>query len=626
MITLAENNPNREKNEAAPSPVGFKNIPAFEKPIELEIDGKIPSWINGVMYRSGAGRYNILLENGDTFHVGHPFDGLAMLHRFEISGEDQSIRYNSRHTSHGVERRIGKRDPTLLTFGPDPCKTIFGRIQSIYHHISKLGSNAALQENDPEFEMVNVTVTPNFPLGEKLEEETGVKRGEAVVVKRDANTLQVVDKDTLKPIKMFTYGHVSEQLNGQLCASHHQYDEETDEYVNFMVKLGPIPSFQTFSLGPYLPLPADEKENMSKPDVRLHQPIWRHLGAWKTLEALKPSYIHSFSMTKNYIIIPNFPYYYSFGGLSAIYYSCAYQTFYWDETRHTLFHVIDRHTGYHVATYEADPCFSFHTANAWDEDVELPGGRKERVIFMDYCTYENTDIIDASFELGKSPSGKLDLDLVQPACFIKNTDGKKEHKISPSQFRRYRLGQVPVSQPGAETWSSSWSNLNISSFTKYNKRRVASYTVIGYDIEMPRFNPKHNLRKYRYCWGLCESRFAPPYASGGAIVNGLIKLDLDQPYLGPNTDEASPAKIWDYPGCSCAEPIFVPSPEGINEDDGVIMSIVNTVEKDGSESCFLLILEAASMKEVARTTLGKFNAVTLHGSFTDKYGKGIAVN
>lgn len=58
MITLAENNPNREKNEAASSPVGFKNIPAFEKPIELEIHGKIPSWINGVMYRSGTYNYS----------------------------------------------------------------------------------------------------------------------------------------------------------------------------------------------------------------------------------------------------------------------------------------------------------------------------------------------------------------------------------------------------------------------------------------------------------------------------------------------------------------------------------------------------------------------------------------
>ena len=145
----------------------------------------------------GSGRYNVLLDNGDTFHIGHPFDGLAMLHRFEISGEEQSVKYNSRHTSHGVERRIGQRDPTLLTFGPDPCKTIFGRIQSVYHHISKFGANAALQENDAEFDMVNVTVTPNFPLGADLEQETGVKRGEGLVVKRDANTLQVVDPETL---------------------------------------------------------------------------------------------------------------------------------------------------------------------------------------------------------------------------------------------------------------------------------------------------------------------------------------------------------------------------------------------------------------------------------------------
>lgn len=428
---------------------------------------------------------------------------------------------------------------------------------------------------------------------------------------------------------MFTYGHISEQLQGQLCASHHQYDEETDEYVNFMVKLGPLPTFQTYSLGPYLISPPGEKEELPPPEPRLHQPIWRHLGAWKTLEPLKPSYIHSFSMTKNYIIIPNFPYYYSFGGLSAIYYSSAYQTFYWDETRHTLFHVVDRHTGNHVATYEADPCFSFHTANAWDEEVELPGGRYERVIFMDYCMYENTDIVDASFELGKTPTGKLDLDSVKPARFVfdKLTDKKQEHQIAPAQFRRYRLGNVPVPKPEAEKWTPSWSNsiFNFKKATAFNKRRVASYTVIGHDLEMPRINPTYNLKPYRYCWGVCESRHAPSYASG-AVVNGLIKLDLNQPYLGANTDEASPSKIWDEPGCSCAEPIFIPNPEGTEEDDGVVMSIVNTTLKNGSESCFLLILDAASFQEIARTTIGAFNAVTLHGSFVDKTGRGVVVN
>ncbi|KAI8333229.1 putative carotene oxygenase [Blakeslea trispora] len=627
MLTPACENPNAKVGEAAPSPVGFKNIPATESPKTIMLDGYIPEWIEGVMYRSGSGRYNVLLDNGDTFHIGHPFDGLAMLHRFEIDGKTQTIKYNSRHTSHGVERRIGERDPTLLTFGPDPCKTIFGRMQTVYHHISKFGTNAALQEHDPEFDMVNVTVTPNFPLGEALEKETGVKRGEAVVVKRDADTLQLVDSESLKPLKMFTYNHVSKKLQGQLCASHHQYDEETDEYVNFMVKLGPFPTFQTFTLGPYLPHP-EQKEQVPAPEARLHQPIWRHLGAWKTMEALKPSYIHSFSMTKNYIVIPNFPYYYSFGGLSAIYYSSAYQTFYWDETRHTLFHVIDRHTGHHVATYEADPCFSFHTANAWDEEVELPGGGKERVIFMDYCMYENTDIVDASFELGKTPTGKLDLDKVQPARFRfdKLTDHKTEHQIAPSQLRRYRLGRVPVAKPDADKWSPSWSDsFNFGKWTQFNKRRVASYTVIGHDIEMPRFNPRYNLKPYRYCWGVCESQHAPSYASG-AVVNGLIKLDLNHPYLGPNTSEESSAKIWDQPGCSCAEPIFIPNPDALEEDDGVVMSIVNAVLEDGSESCFLLILDAATMKELARATLGNFNAVTLHGSFVDKHGRGIAVN
>ncbi|KAI8336728.1 putative carotene oxygenase [Chlamydoabsidia padenii] len=618
MITLAQDNPT--PGQPAPSPVGFSNVPVNETPIDLEIQGTIPSWVQGVMYRSGSGKYNLLLDNGDTFHVGHPFDALAMLHRFAINGNQ--VRYSSRHTSNGVERRIKAQDPTLLTFGPDPCKTIFGRLQSIYHHISSFGSNAKLQESDPEFDMVNVTITPNFPLGEDLEKETGVKRGQGLVVKRDANTLQVVDTETLEPLKMFTYAHVDKNIQGLLCASHHQYDETTNEYVNFMVRLGPFPSFQPFLIGPYLPTsPSDSTPPLPPPKTQLCEPIWRNLGAWNTMEPLKPAYIHSFSMTENYIIIPNFPYYYSFGGLSAIYYSCAYQTFYWDATRHTLFQVVDRRTGRHVATYEADPCFSFHSANAWDQLETLPGGKTERVIYMDYCMYENTDIIDASFELGKqqedhTSTTKIDLDKVAPVRYVprikKNTEGKSDHAIAPSQVRRYRLGNVPDKQ-GDSYKSYHWFS------REYNQRRVASYTVLAHDVELPRFNSKYNLRPYRYLWGVCESKYAPSYSSG-AVVNGLIKVDLNHPWHGKNTDQESKAKIWDEPGCSCSEPIFVPG-GGPDEDDGVILSIVNQ-----SHQCFLLVLNAASMEELARAVMGDFNANTIHGSFMDQHGKGVAVN
>lgn len=53
MITPASDNPNAKVNEAAPSPVGFKNVPATESPVEFHLEGKIPSWVHGVMYRSG---------------------------------------------------------------------------------------------------------------------------------------------------------------------------------------------------------------------------------------------------------------------------------------------------------------------------------------------------------------------------------------------------------------------------------------------------------------------------------------------------------------------------------------------------------------------------------------------
>ncbi|CAO3621419.1 unnamed protein product [Cunninghamella blakesleeana] len=626
MITPATENP--LYNQPAPSPFGFDNVPSTEIPVELAVEGEIPSWVQGIMYRSGSGKYNILQENGDTHHISHSFDGLAILHRFKIQGN--KVEYSSRHTSHGVEKRIIENDPTLLTFGPDPCKTIFGCIQSVYHHISKFGSNARLQENDPEFDMVNVTITPNFPLGESLEKELNIKRGQALVVKRDANTLQLVDKDTLVPLKMFTYAHISNLIQGQLCASHHQFDEEKNEYVNFMVRLGPFPSFQPFILSPYLPSTTandDDNEkatNLAPVTPKLCEPIWRHLGSWQSMEPLKPSYIHSFSMTENYIIIPNFPYYYSFGGLSAIYYSCAYQTFYWDQTRHTLFHVIDRKTGRHVATYEADPCFSFHTINAWDQLETLPGGKQERVVYMDHCMYENTDIIDASFELGKKPKDQnesslsIDYSKVAPARYVhikKHTENKKNHAIAPSQVRRYRLGQLPESKESDPPYQSyQWFS------RQYNQRRVASYTVLGYDVELPRINPTKNLKPYQYVWGVCESQYAPSYASG-SVINGLIKLDLHHSYLGKNVDEQSAAKIWDEPGCSCSEPIFIPHPNATSEDHGVVLSIVNQ-----SSQCFLLVLDAASMKELARSVIGQFTASTIHGSFMDLQGKGIAVN
>lgn len=63
MITPAEKNPNIKANEPAPSPVGFKNVPSVESPVNLELVGAIPSWVNGTMYRTGNNKKKKRIQN-----------------------------------------------------------------------------------------------------------------------------------------------------------------------------------------------------------------------------------------------------------------------------------------------------------------------------------------------------------------------------------------------------------------------------------------------------------------------------------------------------------------------------------------------------------------------------------
>ena len=46
-----------------------------------------------------------------------------------------------------------------------------------------------------------------------------------------------------------------------------------------------------------------------------------------------------------------------------------------------------------------------------------------------------------------------------------------------------------------------------------------------------------------------------------------------------------------------SEPVFVPNPDGVEEDDGVILS--NVVSSNPNQHPFLLILDAKSFKETA---------------------------
>lgn len=67
-----------------------------------------------------------------------------------------------------------------------------------------------------------------------------------------------------------------------------------------------------------------------------------------------------------------------------------------------------------------------------------------------------------------------------------------------------------------------------------------------------------------------------------------------------------------------AEPIFVPRPDAIDEDDGVLLVSVADVENGAPD--FLLQVDAKTMQELGRAAIEATLPCSMHGTFIpDKY-------
>ncbi|RUP44501.1 carotene dioxygenase [Jimgerdemannia flammicorona] len=521
-----------------------ENCPETPVPVELEVKGKLPQWLDGVLYKAGQGVFDITLPNGQTHHIVHPFDGLSQVHRFEFLGASNTVRYNSRYTARGVERRIERGDDTIIMFGQDPCQTTLGRMQSFFHRLMADPKEARkMHDEDPSSESINVTVTPNFPLPKEMTDDKLV-----VVVKTDVNIMQLIDAETLEPKKLFTYGYLDSSLTGQISAAHHQADSSTSEYFNFTLQFGKEITLSAFSID-------------ASGKTHLFDPIRHPAGQPK--RSILPSYIHSFSLTNRYVVFPNYPFYFSWNGLSVLWTGSFNGSIKWDGTRPTLLHVLDRQTRKHVATYEHDAFFAFHTLNAWDDDGD---------IVFDTCAYENADAVTRTEDFGRTRA---------------NRDPK------PSTVRRYRLRDVA----GVAARQAAGNNVVVR----------AEYEVRGTRLELARMNPNYERKPYRYAYGI-----AIDTSTGD---NLLKKMDL-------NGGKGN--KVWVHEGFSASEPIFIPNPNGVEEDDGVVLSVVNQT-RNGNR-CFVIAFDAKTFEEVARAEVGEFKATTLHGSFIDGMGTNVAIN
>jgi carotenoid cleavage dioxygenase-like enzyme len=115
-------------------------------------------------------------------------------------------------------------------------------------------------------------------------------------------------------------------------------------------------------------------------------------------------------------------------------------------------------------------------------------------------------------------------------------------------------------------------------------------------LELPRINYESCAGKpYRYVWGTGVQ-------TKGDFLDSLVKIDT----------KTGTVATWHAAGLYPGEPAFVPSPSAEAEDDGVLLSIVLDIGKDRS---FLLVLDAASLKELARAEAPHAIPFHFHGNY-----------
>jgi carotenoid cleavage dioxygenase-like enzyme len=154
---------------------------------------------------------------------------------------------------------------------------------------------------------------------------------------------------------------------GRMTTVHPQIDEANNEAFNLVTRYGALSSYC-----------------FRKIDVQQGIASAQDLT---TLRSLQPAYIHSFGMTRNYLVLVEYPL--VVNPLSLLLWLKPYiENFTWKPELGTKFHVFQKSDGKHVRTLTSDAFFSFHHVNAFERDG---------YIHIDMVAYDNSEIINAFY-------------------------------------------------------------------------------------------------------------------------------------------------------------------------------------------------------------------------------------
>ncbi|KAL1007237.1 hypothetical protein UPYG_G00083840 [Umbra pygmaea] len=391
-----------------------------------------------------------------------------------------------------------------------------------------------------------------------------IRYGDEYYASSEINYMNQIDPTTLDVIEKINYRkHIA--LN--LATAHPHYDEEGNTYNigTALMRFG-MPKYVIFKV------PFNASEHKCKKPALQNVEVVCNIPFRSTLF---PSYYHSFGMTENYIVFVEQPFKLdipklataSFRGIS--WGSCLK----YDKDDITLIHLVDKNTGKAVSTqFHTDALVVFHHINAYEDD--------DHVVF-DMITYKDSNLYEMFYlENMRMQSNKFiesNVNFSRPVCqrFVLPLNVDTD---TPKGTNLVRLKDTKAK----------------AVMQKDGSLHCLPDTIFE-GLELPGINYKINGKKYRYFYG-SRVEWTP-------FPNKIGKVDiLTKQY-----------KEWTEEGCYPSEPVFVASPTAVEEDDGVILSSI--VSLNPNKPNFMLVLNAKTFEEIARASIDASIHLDLHGFF-----------
>ncbi|OBZ87002.1 Beta,beta-carotene 9',10'-oxygenase [Choanephora cucurbitarum] len=546
---------------------GFYNVADSSDILDLTVEGKLPEWLLGEHYTVGPGVYDVrysrkievegvLQSATSTFTLGHWFDALPLVNRFDLDGQRNTVTYRHRL----VNKRLIEKIRDHHGYAPQYPAGLF-KTNSNQTMLIKFLNNGKKPKPD------------RVPCGQRITTQLPGIEGR-LFCQNLANHIQELDPIDLKPMRVETWDEVNPEFKGYSASPHGQYDPNTGEYINFTMEIGyRSTKYHFFSISE-----ADPKGSTIAT-------IWNAPTGWT----------QQFCLTPNYIVMIIHPMLANTGAVKFSWSESILDSFDFYPSEPTLFYVISRQAKDVIACYRSNASFSFNQANAFED---IHGN-----VVVDLASYQDDAIAhQLSTEMLRQPEKMGRLAAAELRRYTLNQPQHDAHQTYVAN-NSFIPSAVSITSRVGTVWNYVTGSTNLPENAIGSSGWHAWMPVVDYEkltnvtLELPTINPDYKMKPYSFVYGLAfKDNLSSLAVPEGKLWDSIVKLDIN---------DRKVVASWHQEHCYPSEAQFIPKSgdkSNQEEDAGALVSIVMDSARATS---FLLVLDAKDLQVLAKVELNK---------------------